>query len=333
MHAYKDKFRIRDRKEDNARLAQRNKQQCWTAEITEIVSSGNVTTLLGELPWPACNWEADMEMLVQLSEWLQGCPPNGEVAWCHAVEAKAASLFLLDGQFWDDVEASGYRLLTSLQSAPAELRNLPLGDRLYIRSVNERIGICKEAREVAGGQSSGGMRFAVSRLAQLGYDQYLSQREHPVGIQDFNDYMNQVGFSMYLPVGGALGELADDSELRLAPSHPGLQTRVRVAPVPSLTRARTQLADLSHMLKPNRRAWVENTSIPELTQPLQRTLAPCTKADVFVSGIIPFGDLYRSQNGGHHEGSVGDGEMRAPFGHAPQPSWPRLSGGLPPLLS
>ena len=54
----------------------------------------------------------------------QRCPPTGKEAWCQAVEAHAASVFLREGEFWDDVEAPGYRLITSLQSAPAELRNL-----------------------------------------------------------------------------------------------------------------------------------------------------------------------------------------------------------------
>ena len=76
----------------------------------------------------------------------------------------ATAVFLPYDQLWDNVEASGYRLITSLQSAPAELRDLPLGDRLYIRSVNERIGVGKDAREAVA--HAGGMRFAVSRLVR-----------------------------------------------------------------------------------------------------------------------------------------------------------------------
>ena len=212
------------------------------------------------------------------------------------MEAHAAAVFLRDGEFWDEVEAAGYRFITSLHSAPVELRGLPLGDRLYIRSVNERIGIGKDAREAA--VRAGGMYIAVSRLAQLGLDQYHSQRSHPSGIQDFMQYMDRVGFSMYVPVGGSMGELGDDSDLRLAPSHPGLiHTAVPQAAsgVCSLTRPRTQLAELCHVLKPGRRAWVEKT-IPDWTKQLERTQGPCTKAEVYMAGIIPFGDMYKARD-------------------------------------
>jgi len=145
VRSFKEKRR--DRRDDHARLHLRKQQQCWLDDVGSIAAGK--TSPAADLPWPACDWRADVDKLSQLRELLKACPPTGDETWCQAVEAHAASVFLREGEFWDGVEAPGYRLITSLQSAPAELRNLPLGDRLYIRSINERVGIGSDARKAA----------------------------------------------------------------------------------------------------------------------------------------------------------------------------------------
>ena len=201
VRAWKDCQRDRSdrvRFDDTAQRLVRDhrvKQRVWSDQVHQIVKNKYASP--AQLPWPACKWRRDQGKLTELSQFLAAHPATGHSAWCAAVERRAAELFLADGEFWDDVEAPGYRMLTALPGTPAALRGLPLNDRLWVRSINERIGFAEHVRFAA---QRGNMHAAISSLYHCAWAQYLGQRNHPQGIINRDAYMKMVGVCLAVPI-------------------------------------------------------------------------------------------------------------------------------------
>ena len=294
VRAYKDKQRDRsDRmrpEDDSARRKlgeKRLQQEAWVDDVTLILESE--TAGEADWPWPACNWLDDFDKLELLEKYMLAHPPTGDPAWCAEVEARAAALFLEYGEFWDDVEAPGYRLLTSLSSAPRELFDLPMGDRLWIRYVNEIMGCSNTIRSLA---TRGDLHGAIECLWKMAYAQYIGQHKQSRGIGRAKDYIATVGASLDVPVADEVFHwLEHGSDLFFSPQRQGKQ---REQGVPSLERPRTE-HPMSHELQP----WIRqrimerglNTKIKEGRYDVDR----CKPGGLLwpYSGFIPYGDLYR----------------------------------------
>lgn len=125
VRTWKDRHRDRSDRvrpvDDNAQRLVRDrraKQRAWADLVGQIAVDKYAAPEPDALSWPACEWRRDREKLTALSLFLASHPPTGDKAWCHAVEDYAAELFLAEGQYWDDVLAPGYRMLTSLPGTP-----------------------------------------------------------------------------------------------------------------------------------------------------------------------------------------------------------------------
>jgi len=254
--------------------------------VTSLASCADSTAFrTPRLPWPARDWREDGAKISQLADFLQQNPPTGDFAWCNMVEEYAARLWLQDGAYWDDTKAAGYRMLTSYHQTPAALRDLPLGDRLWLQHTNEELGYIEQVRDSC---RRGCYVNAVERVYQLAYAQYLGQRNHPRGIQDADAYMSMVPFCSMVPVGVVQRFLPADSDLLLAPCHPGHDPTAAPKPVRSLTRPRTQLAEVSHILTPSLRSLMK----PKIARELQ------AGTEAYMAGIIPFSDMNRNADVG-----------------------------------
>jgi hypothetical protein len=214
--------------------------------------------------------------LADLCVFMEAHPPTGEAAWCEAVEEEAARLYGLgDGDFWDRTSAPGYRLLLMLPDTPAELRDLPLDDRMWICKMNQPFmkGLTGDASD------------RLARMYQLAYTQYLGQRSHPLGIQSDNEYIATAGFDPMVPL--------DDELRRSIPTKFQLslylpQEAPEPEPLRSLARPYTLIADVLHEISPAQRARLEWFADRGPAR-RQRKQVYC---DYFGAGLIPFGDLY-----------------------------------------
>jgi hypothetical protein len=246
------------------------------AKASAVIRQRPPSVVPKDLPWPACRWYDDLDNLADLCVFMEAHPPTGEAAWCEAVEEEAARLYGLgDGDFWDRTSAPGYRLLLMLPDTPAELRDLPLDDRMWICKMNQPFmkGLTGDASD------------RLARMYQLAYTQYLGQRSHPLGIQSDNEYIATAGFDPMVPLDDELRRsIATKFQLSLYLP----QEAPEPEPLRSLARPYTLIADVLHEISPAQRARLEWFADRGPAR-RQRKQVYC---DYFGAGLIPFGDLY-----------------------------------------
>lgn len=274
-----DRIRPDNDKSRRLRHAHRAKQLAWAEQVIEIADDANVPNAV-DLMWPASKWRTDLDQLTALAEFVTAHPPTGDDAWCAIVESRAAELFLGSGEYWDDAEAAGYRMVTSLPGTPDSLCNLPMGDRLWVRWVNERIGFVNFIRSTA---MHGHLHNAIDRIYSLALSQFEAQRDHHLGISDQDIYMSTIGFCPDTPICPSYW-LAKGSDLVLSPKHPRYQP-VSAPQIRSLERPRTLKADASYSISPHVRKCFEDQKLQKC---IQRKYA-----HTLMSLTIPYGDLYK----------------------------------------